>query len=90
MAHQAGNFLQWKGTKVCIDLSCVCGESAHYDGEFLYYWQCMCGQVWKMGDEVSMTPVSLSDLDGQHAVIQGPPGSRFESQHGRLTPPDRL
>lgn len=34
------NFLQWKGTDVCIDLHCVCGRSPHYDGEFLNSWRC--------------------------------------------------
>lgn len=33
-------WIQWKGTDVCVDLDCVCGHSAHLDGEFLYFYQC--------------------------------------------------
>lgn len=33
-------WIQWKGTNVCIDLHCKCGEHGHFDGDFLYYWEC--------------------------------------------------
>lgn len=49
------NFVQWKGTDVCVDLHCTCGRSPHFDGYFLYAWRCACGLVWKMDDRVEMT-----------------------------------
>lgn len=33
-------WIQWKGTDVCIDLHCKCGEHFHYDGDFLYSVKC--------------------------------------------------
>lgn len=33
-------FIQWKGTDVCADYYCVCGESFHLDSDFAYAVQC--------------------------------------------------
>jgi hypothetical protein len=33
-------WIQWKGTDVCIDIHCQCGELSHFDGEFMYVIQC--------------------------------------------------
>ena len=42
-------FIQWKGTDVCMDFRCDCGESSHYDGMFAYAIKCGgCGQLWEM------------------------------------------
>lgn len=29
-------WIQWKGTDVCMDFHCECGEANHYDGYFAY------------------------------------------------------
>ena len=43
------DFLQWKGTKACLDFSCECGTSCHYDGRFAYVVKCPgCGELWEM------------------------------------------
>lgn len=48
-------FIQWKGTNVCIDLHCTCGKHFHFDGDFLYSWECYnCGKCWEMGTQVEM------------------------------------
>ena len=58
-----GNFIQWKGTDVCIDLQCKCGESHHFDGFFLYHWKCgKCGTIYKMADKIEMTEISEQEL----------------------------
>lgn len=59
LAGQPHGWIQWKGTNVCIDLTCTtCGEEAHYDGDFFYYWKCgSCGQRWQMGAHVAMYPL---------------------------------
>lgn len=42
-------WVQWKGTSVCIDLYCECGHHGHYDGWFLYYWECsQCHKIWEV------------------------------------------
>lgn len=41
-------YIQWKGTDVCIDIHCSCGESSHYDGDFMYQIECPhCNKVWE-------------------------------------------
>ena len=56
-------WIQWKGTDVCIDLHCSCGDQLHYDGEFLYYWRCpSCLKVWEMGTHVSVYEVQGQEL----------------------------
>lgn len=56
------SFIQWKGTNVCIDLYCTCGKHSHYDGDFLYRWQCpACKKCWEMGTAVRMRPCEADD-----------------------------
>jgi len=45
----ASLFIQWKGTNVCSDFHCDCGQHVHIcDVDFLYGIKChACGQVWK-------------------------------------------
>lgn len=46
-------FIQWKGTDVCFDFWCECGEQGHYDGFFAYSLRCgACGAVWAMPSTV--------------------------------------
>lgn len=47
---------QWKGTDVCIDLTCPdCKGQTHYDGDFLYAWKCpYCGSEWEMPQHIEM------------------------------------
>jgi hypothetical protein len=48
-------FIQWKGTDVCLDFHCTCGEQGHIDDDFAYYVQCMaCGAVYEMPVTVPM------------------------------------
>ncbi len=35
-------WVQWKGTNVCMDVHCECGEMSHIDAEFCYVVQCPC------------------------------------------------
>ncbi len=52
-------WIQWKGTDVCVDLHCACGEQTHYDGDFLYYWVCpYCDRLWEMGTHISRYEVA--------------------------------
>lgn len=46
-------FIQWKGTDVCIDFQCTCGQHSHFDGYFAYALKCpSCGAIWEMGTQV--------------------------------------
>ncbi len=55
-------FIQWKGTDVCVDLICKCGNKEHYDGYFLYNWKCSeCNQIYSLDPIVRMVPISEDD-----------------------------
>jgi len=43
-------FIQWKGTDVCMDWVCDCGELNHEDRDFCYEVQCpKCLKVFAVG-----------------------------------------
>ncbi len=40
-------WIQWKGTNVCMDIHCKCGEMTHVDDEFTYHIKCVkCKRVY--------------------------------------------
>ena len=40
-------WIQWKGTEVCMDVHCKCGELTHVDDSFTYHVKCgNCGTVY--------------------------------------------
>ena len=58
-------WIQWKGTEVCMDIHCACGEHSHVDAEFAYYVKCpKCGQIWAMGSNVRMMAVTAEEIAG--------------------------
>lgn len=69
-------FIQWKGTDVCADLHCECGERGHYDGDFMYRVRCAhCGQLYDVGCYASLVTVAKEDErpDDAEAVMFGDP-----------------
>ena len=63
-------FIQWKGTEVCIDIRCPCGETSHFDGGFAYYLRCpSCGAIYEMGTQVKMRRLA-SDEEAPEAATQ--------------------
>lgn len=57
---ESGGWIQWKGTRVCIDLHCVCGFEGHQDAEFLYRIYCPnCGRQFLLGQNVKL--IELTD-----------------------------
>lgn len=48
-------FIQWKGTDVCMDCWCICGENLHIHGDFAYAVKCHhCGRIFEMSAVVEM------------------------------------
>ena len=40
-------WIQWKGTDVCMDIRCKCGELGHVDAMFAYHVRCpKCNRVY--------------------------------------------
>lgn len=53
-------FIQYKGTDICFDFTCLCGFDAHYDGYFAYNIRCThCGRFYAMPQTV--TPTLLAE-----------------------------
>lgn len=42
-------FIQYKGTDICMDFHCSCGDYGHIDAEFAYFIKCnSCGAIFEM------------------------------------------
>jgi hypothetical protein len=64
-------WVQWKGTNVCCDVRCACGESSHFDGEFMYYIRCPhCGQAYEVGSHVKLYLVDAATIQAHEDTIQ--------------------
>lgn len=51
-------WIQWKGTDVCMDIHCSCGELSHVDGEGVYFYECpTCHQKYAVGQNIRLYPV---------------------------------
>lgn len=57
-------WIQWKGTNVCMDFHCECGEMGHVDAEFAYAIKCgACGALYEMSGFVEVKRVESVDHD---------------------------
>lgn len=68
--------IQYKGTHICMDIRCECGEHTHFDGDFAYSIECgKCGMKYDMPSIVALEPysdfhdVKITDVDPE----PGPP-----------------
>lgn len=65
-------FVQWKGTDACLDFTCTCGYSGHYDGMFAYGLKCFhCGAIYTMPHTFGLIPggaaeSAVQETDGSH------------------------
>ncbi len=59
----AHGWIQWKGTDVCIDLHCECGQHDHHDGGFFYFYECTaCGKKYALGQNVKLIPLTEEQI----------------------------
>jgi hypothetical protein len=59
----AHGWIQWKGTEVCIDLHCVCGNQSHFDGDFFYHYKCpKCGAKYAVGQVIKLIPLTKEQV----------------------------
>lgn len=48
-------WIQYKGSNICVDIHCSCGELSHYDGEFAYAVRCpYCQKPWVLSQTVRL------------------------------------
>lgn len=65
--------IQWKGTNVCMDFHCTCGERSHFDTGFAYAIQCpYCGAKFEMSTIVFARPLPA---DSTLCAMEATPGS---------------
>ena len=65
-------YVQWKGTSVCADVHCVCGDSYHVDDEFFYGYRCAsCGRTYAVGCYVALTEVDPKDPGAPAEFVEG-------------------
>lgn len=58
-------WIQWKGTKVCMDVYCACGHSGHVDADFFYYYRCpQCARLFAVGCNVKL--IALDEEQSAH------------------------
>ena len=50
--------VQWKGTQVCMDIYCVCGESSHIDSDFVYNVICpYCKRIYFCNGHIELIEI---------------------------------
>ena len=50
---------QHKGTDICMDVQCECGELGHVDGYFVYIYQCpQCMNKYIINHSIKLMPVA--------------------------------
>ncbi len=55
-------FVQWKGTDVCMDVRCICGDSFHIDSDFAYFLKCQaCGRILETSYHIQLREVAETD-----------------------------
>lgn len=64
----ASLWVQWKGSIVCAEFRCSCGNDPHLDIEdqgFLYHIQCMdCGSVYMVNANVELVKLTDEEAAG--------------------------
>ncbi len=56
--------VQWKGTDVCLDFTCLCDTSLHFDGTFAYAIRCWhCDRTWELASCIPLTLVDENDCN---------------------------
>lgn len=57
-------WVQWKGTDVCMDVRCECGELTHVDAMFCYFLKCgNCGRKFLVGAHVTLYPLNETEAE---------------------------
>lgn len=58
-------FIQWKGTDVCMDFYCLCGDQFHLDVDFAYAVQCPhCNRAYEMSAMIEAREIDAAQWNG--------------------------
>ena len=62
--HDSHGLIQWKGTQVCCDIWCKCGEQFHLDVDFMYHVKCSaCGRVYECNGHFALHEIDEASVD---------------------------
>lgn len=62
-------WIQWKGTDVCMDVYCACGEQFHIDASFAYHVKCPeCGRFYMCNGHIELIE-ELAEPDPAETII---------------------
>jgi hypothetical protein len=65
-------FIQWKGSNVCMDLYCPCGDQFHIDADFTYAVQCPhCKRRFEMSSMIEMREMPPDEEWEGCSIIEG-------------------
>lgn len=57
-------WIQFKGTDLCMDVHCKCGQLTHVDGSFCYHVKCgACGTVYMINGHVEFIELTEPESD---------------------------
>lgn len=63
-------WIQFKGTDICMDLSCKCGYLGHFDGYFAYNIKCpKCGTMYCCNGHIELIEIRSIDEDDDCLVV---------------------
>jgi len=67
---EPNGWIQWKGTDVCMDIHCKCGELTHVDGEFCYLVKCPhCSTVYHCSGFIRLIEIDYNEKDFGHEPL---------------------
>jgi hypothetical protein len=64
-------WIQFKGTELCMDVHCKCGELTHIDGMFVYFLKCAsCGTVYELNGNIELIERDSSEIGEDVCAIK--------------------
>ena len=58
LAGTPHGWIQFKGTELCMDVHCHCGQLTHIDGMFIYHVKCVsCGRMYQINAHVELIEI---------------------------------
>lgn len=63
-------WIQWKGTSVCMDVHCECGELSHIDSDFAYNVCCgACGRAYMVNGHVELVLLTADEKRNEACMV---------------------
>lgn len=67
-------FIQWKGTDVCADYYCICGEQFHIDSYFVYAVRCPhCKRRFEVSSMIELRELPPDEEWDGCEIVEGKP-----------------